>query len=639
MCGIFGSLYNDNEDNKNIDYSKILNSIVHRGPDDQLIKNYTISNKENLSKKILTFGFVRLSIIDLSKDGCQPMYSNDKRYRIIFNGEIYNYLEIKKELEIKGYFFKTKTDTEVLLYAWVEWGLKCLKKVVGMFAFAIFDSKKNKLILARDAFGIKPLFYYYDKTTINFSSELPFLLKFKKKKENLNTQAIYDYFVYGDYDHNNETFYNNIYQLLPGHFISFNLDCIKSPKQRIWWKPNIEDKKISYIDATKKLRSLFLESIKIHLRSDVPLGVLLSGGIDSSAIASAVKFLNPKQELHTFSYIASEDKISEEKYVDIINKDLNATSHKLKIQDFDEIDKDIDDLILKQGEPFGGTSIYAGYRLYKMVKEKGFKVILEGQGADEILAGYSGYPGQRLLSLIETKGFLKAHDYSKKYAKTHHCNYFFTWKSLAVLLFSDKILNFIYKLKNYFLNDFYINHEPEWINKNYLKKKFIKFKKNKNILNKKYKGNRVKEAMINSITRNNLPALLRHSDRNSMAFSIESRVPFLTLPIVNFLLSLPEEYLISDDGLGKKIFRDAMRGIVSEEILNRKDKIGFATPEKKWFVENKEKIKKILMESKNIAILNKDKLLKNLDNMVDPKKPLDLRIWRYLNFTLWNKII
>ena len=159
MCGIFGSLYNDNEDNKNIDYSKILNSIIHRGPDDQLIENYTISNKENSSKKILTFGFVRLSIIDLSKDGCQPMYSTDKRYRIIFNGEIYNYLEIKKELEIKGYFFKTKTDTEVLLYAWIEWGLKCLKKLVGMFAFAIFDSKKNKLILARDAFGIKTLFY------------------------------------------------------------------------------------------------------------------------------------------------------------------------------------------------------------------------------------------------------------------------------------------------------------------------------------------------------------------------------------------------------------------------------------------------------------------------------------------------
>jgi asparagine synthase (glutamine-hydrolysing) len=643
MCGIFGQFSNKftqdiQEQNNRLKLA--ANSLYHRGPDDNGLETFKIKSEEDKFIKLLSLGHTRLSIIELSKKGHQPMSSSDGRYVIVYNGEIYNYKELRNELKDLGHTFNTQSDTEVLIAAWSQWGPESLKKLIGMFAFAIYDQIDQTLTLVRDAFGIKPLFYRNNTDSIYFASELPALIKLIPEKLNINLQRSYDYLVHNNYDSNSETFFQEINHLLPAHFITFDLKNTSKSKSVCWWKPNITtNPNLSFEEAAQKLKTLFLDSVKLHLRSDVPLGVALSGGIDSSAIASVVRYLEPNITLNTFSYIASDNSISEEKWIDLINAKLNAKPHKIVIES-KEIENDLDNLILKQGEPFGGTSIYAQYRLFKSIKKTGIKVILDGQGADEILAGYFGYPGQRLLSLVETKGWFAAHRFAKSWSRTNKKSYLLAWMYFARL----KLPDFFYQLFHNFLHKVFKkkigkNFFPSWLNYNYLSSYNIQFKEIRIPLKKENKGQRVKEALANALTNQGLSSLLRHADRNSMAFSIESRVPFLTIPLVEFLLSLPEQYLISDEGITKHIFRQAMRGIVPDEILDRKDKIGFTTPEDTWLVDKSQTIIKYIKEAKEINFINKEKLLKEFAEILQEKKVLDARVWRWTNYFRWFSLI
>jgi asparagine synthase (glutamine-hydrolysing) len=635
MCGIFGHFSTDFACDRVILKSRFvaaLDSLHHRGPDNRGLESLSIQQGNNLPPFELTFGHTRLSIIDLSSSGHQPMHSSDGRFVIVYNGEIYNYKELRNELKDLGHIFNTRSDTEILIAAWSQWGPESLKKLIGMFAFAIFDKIDQTLTLARDAFGIKPLFYHNDGDSIYFASELLALIKLIPKKLNINLQRSYDYLVHNSYDSNSDTFFQEINHLLPAHFITFDLKDVSKFKSVCWWKPNITtNANLSFEEATRKLRTLFLDSVKLHLRSDVPLGVALSGGIDSSALASVVRYLEPNISLNTFSYIASDLNISEEKWIDLLNKKLNAKSHKITIQNH-EIFDDLCDILLKQGEPFSSTSVYAQYRVNKLIKTTGVKVILDGQGADEILAGYFGYPGHRLLSLIETKGWITAHKYAKCWAQLPGGGYMLAWKSLALLKLSDWFYNLLDKIK---LRDF----QPKWLNMNYFIKYNVKLKKIRIKLNKENRGQRVKEALAYALTKEGLQSLLRHSDRNSMAFSIESRVPFLTIPIVEFLLSLPENYLISEEGVTKHIFREAMRDIVPNDILDRKDKIGFATPELNWLSSKPKIIKKWIEQSVGIPFINKKVLLKNFEKILHGNKSIDGHIWRSINYLLWYRLV
>ena len=643
MCGFFGHFSNkftENIQELNNRYQLAINSLYHRGPDDNGLETFKIKSEEDKFTKLLSLGHTRLSIIDLSMGGHQPMSSSDGRYVIVYNGEIYNYKELQNELKDLGHAFKTQSDTEVLIAAWSQWGPESLKKLIGMFAFAIFDKINQTLTLARDAFGIKPLFYQNDENSIYFASELTALIKLIPKKLNINLQRSYDYLVHNNYDSNSDTFFQEIKHLLPAHFITFDLKNVSKSKPVCWWKPNITTNlNLSFEEAAQKLRSLFLDSVKLHLRSDVPIGVALSGGIDSSALASAVRYLEPNIPLNTFSYIATDNNISEEKWIDLINTKLNAKPHKITIES-KEIEKDLDNLISKQGEPFGGTSIYAQYRVFKSIKKTDVKVILDGQGADEILCGYFGYPGHRLLSLIETKGWLAAHKFARNWSQSNRKSYLLAWMYFARL----KLPDFFYQLFHKFLHEVFKkkigkNFFPLWLNFKYLNSYNIEYKEIRVSLKKENKGQRVKEALASALINQGLQSLLRHADRNSMAFSIESRVPFLTLPLVEFLFSLPEQYLISDEGITKHIFRQAMRGIVPDEILNRKDKIGFATPEDAWLVVNSDNIIKYIKQSEQIPFINKEELLKEFQEIFHAKKILNSRVWRLFNFFYWFSLV
>jgi len=389
MCGILGVFTNEISENFEYNFQKSLKLLNHRGPDDSGLNIFTTNGG------ILAIGQTRLSIIDLTSSGHQPMQTDDGRYSIVFNGEIYNYIELREELKKEGYIFKTNSDTEVLLNAWIEWGLDGVVKYNGMFSFAVYDVLNNSITLVRDAFGIKPLFYCLNDNKLYFSSEINALISLLPSAPNLNYQQAYNYLVWGKYDNDEQTFYKNIYHLKPSHSLTIKLkdyvDGKKSMLPERWWWPSIKEQDISFNVAAKKVREIFLENIRLQLRSDVSIGAALSGGIDSSAIVCAIRYLEPEMPIHTFSYISDDESISEEKWVDIINNYVDAISHKVKAGS-DDLIQNLDKLIKTQGEPFGSSSIYAQYKVFETVREAGITVILDGQGADELFAGYSGYP-------------------------------------------------------------------------------------------------------------------------------------------------------------------------------------------------------------------------------------------------------
>lgn len=620
MCGFLGGFYKKAKDESLVQSS--LDLIQHRGPDHSSFYKYAVGGGG------LYLGHARLSIIDLTDSASQPFRSRCGGYVLIFNGEIYNYKEIKEELIDLGCSFDTNSDTEVLLYALMIWGVECLSRLIGMFSFVFYEQQQEKLLLVRDAFGIKPLFYSINDGEITFGSEIRALLSLKNENAKPNLQRAYDYLVHGDYDSNKESFIDGVFHLSPAHYFTFDLKTKTATQPECWWQPVIDtNENISFDEAVSQLRTLFLDSVRLHLRSDVPLGVALSGGIDSSAVVSAVRYLEPGLPIKTFSYIASDSRISEEQWVDLLNEKMGATAHKV-IANQDEMREDLDAMLLMQGEPFGGTSIYAQYRVFKLAKESGVTVTLDGQGADELLAGYSGYPGHRLLSIIETQGWLAAHHYAKRWAQSPGRSYSLAWQYLGRIKLPDLLYAYARKKMG---RDF----EPSWLNVDYLKQQGVDLKEVRELLKKENRGDRVKEALANALIGRGLPSLLRHGDRNSMAFSIESRVPFLTLPLAEFLLSLPEEYLVSDDGVTKHVFREAMRGIVPDSHLDRKDKIGFATPESTWLLSMIDVIKNWIDAAPDLPFLNRTVLLKELAEIAEGRRKLDGRVWRWVNYLRW----
>lgn len=623
MCGFLGFISSSNVESR---LPSALELIRHRGPNAQ---KYVIYEQNG---KYIAFAHARLSIIDLSDAAIQPFESKCKQYSIIFNGEIYNYQEIRQELKSLGVSFYTDSDTEVLLAAWQQWGIQVLTKLIGMFAFAVFDKIENKVTLVRDAFGIKPFFYNFEREDLFFGSDIRAVTALIGKKSQPNLQKAYDYLVHGDYDSSDQSFIEGIKHLSPGHWFEYNLSTGQMSEPCAWWKPDLTyTSSLSFQEAAQKTRELFLESIKYHLRSDVPLGAALSGGVDSSAVVCAMRKLNPDAQIHTFSYIASDEKLTEEKWVDGITESIQTVAHKV-YSSSEEMQNDLDHMLLMQGEPFGGTSIYAQYRVFRLAKEKEITVTLDGQGADELLAGYSGYPGYRLLSLLEKGSVLEAHRFAKKWANWPGRSYSLAWKYLARIVLPDSWYASVRKKMG---RDFY----PKWLNIDLLQQRNIRFSETRQNLEKNNKGKRVREALAYSLQGRGLPGLLRHGDRNSMAFSIESRVPFLTLPLAEFLLSLPEHFLISNEGETKHIFREAMRGIVPDSHLDRKDKIGFATPESEWLLGMATEIRKWIEDTPEIEFIDKGEIIKEFNEVVEGKRKFDLKVWRWVNYLRWYTLV
>lgn len=617
MCGIIGtySIKPQSEINKSL--LNGLSVIKHRGKDDNGIAIFKVGSSHNLG-----LGHTRLSIIDLSTAGHQPMFSSDENYVLVYNGEIYNYKELRKCLELENVSFNTNTDTEVLMKMMIHWGVNSISKIKGMFAFAFYNKIEKKLYLIRDAFGIKPLYYKYDNKFLSFCSEIQGILKISNEDCFADLKVSCDYLLNGNYDNSESTFFEGILQVMPAHFITIDLSGPKlSIEKTQWWEPQIKlNSQISFQEAVAKTKEIFEENIKLHLRSDVPLGIALSGGIDSSSIVCSIKKLFPYYNLNTFSYLAKNSIFDESNWIDIVNDFASAIPHSVLV-DENELVSDIYDLIESQGEPFGGTSIYAQYRVFKLAAENGVKVTLDGQGADELMAGYLGYPEYRIWSMLDEFSFLKLYKFIKNWSKFPNRSISYAFRSIISYYTPNFIKSIFAKNKIDTIYNELAFEIP--------KRKFITISKN-------MKGRRVVNELRSSLLGNGLMSLLRHADRNSMKWTIESRVPFLTIDFAEFLLSLPEEYLISDEGVTKKIFRESMKNIVPYEILSRKDKIGFkASDSISEKLVNSQFMYTILTIAKNIPLFDYIKLETYFSNLKNRKEIFDAKTWRIINYILW----
>lgn len=579
MCGIAGVILPRQRAVATTVIADLSAALQHRGPDDHGFLGWRREQaRPTLTRDVpalagseVAFIHRRLSIIDLTETGWQPMATPDGRYSIVYNGEIYNHRTLRADLEAEGAHFVSESDTEVLLQAVCRWGLDTtLSRLIGMFAFAILDVRAGTVTLARDPFGIKPLSYTCFDGGLAFASELPPLLALPGMRRRVDPQALYDYLRFGLTDRGDQTLFATVKHLPAAHYVVINVDCPQDLHPVRYWSPrNGAVSGISFEEAVTRLRQLFDESVGLHLRADVPVGALLSGGIDSSAIVMTMRHFDMRGRLDTFSFFAPGDAQNEQEWANIIVRAAQTKEHSVAIGAAD-LGADLDDLILTQGEPFGSPSVYAQNRVYQAVRAAGFKVVLDGQGADEILAGYTPFLAVRLASLLRRGDFGSAVSLLLGGRKT-------AGGILAMALRASRFIlpQTVQPYARRLVGEGLL---PGWIDANWFIRHGVTVRAPQEPISTDILRNQLQQSLMDTV----LPALLRYQDRNSMAHSVESRVPFLTTALVDFLYSLPEEFLISSEGETKAVFRAAMRGRVPPSILGRRDKIGFATPTRHW---------------------------------------------------------
>jgi asparagine synthase (glutamine-hydrolysing) len=601
MCGISGIINFNQQLIEEQDLGLMMQKMKHRGPDDEGV----------FIDKNVGLGFVRLSILDLSTAGHQPMKSHDNRYVIIFNGEVYNYIEIRESLKDK-YQFRTGTDTEVILCAYQEWGEACLDRFNGMFAFVIYDIQTKKIFGARDRFGIKPFYYFIDDDKFIFASEIKSILPFVKREA--NDKIIYDYLLFNRTDHTQETFFKNIKKLQHGHF--FNISSTCKFKSNCWY--DLKDKiREENIISPEEYRKLFKKSLKLRLRADVPVGVSLSGGIDSSSIVTSLINDFDLKGLNTFSAVYGKDEPTDEStFIDEFKPLLNNMF--FTTPDAVSLFKDFENFIDAHNEPVPDIGPYAQYKVMELASNH-VTVTLDGQGADEQLAGYHYFFGsyyKELLKEFKIKRFIIENYY-----------YFIKHKSL------DALKYMIY----YFLPE---NLQSSANSKIYpsIDKLFIKSqKKNSNVNKMLYKPKNLKDSLLQHFEYK-LEHLLRWEDLNAMHFSIESRVPFLDHRFVEATLSSPANQKIYK-GETKHLLRLALKDILPNKITNRKDKKGFSNPANKWYkTEAFKKYTFALLNSKKFrerGYFNYKTALKQYEDHLDGKIDASKEIWKWVNLEIW----
>ena len=613
MCGIAGIIDLTNKGINQEEIKAMTDIISHRGPDGE-----GFYFNENFA-----FGHRRLAIIDLSDHGKQPMHYSD-RYVITFNGEIYNYIELREQLISEGYSFNTNSDTEVLLASYDFWKEKCLEKLNGMWSFAIFDKEKSVIFCARDRFGIKPFYYTQIKEKFCFGSEIKEFTTVDGWRAFLNRKIAVDYLSSGISDHSPETMFEGVYQLMGGHYLLFDL---KENKYHIKKYYDIQSALIKDEEpmnkAKEKFRNLLKQSIKLRLRSDVKIGTCLSGGLDSSSIVvlmnSILKEEDKTQNQETISSCFRITEFSEDTFINEVVKSTGVVNIKVYPQ-IEDLLKVLDSIIWHQDEPFGSTSIFAQWTVFRAAHNSGITVMLDGQGADETLAGYLGFFDSHFAYYIHSCELRKLIREMLSYKRHHNIITKELFLSLKNILLPERIKAVI----RGFLGHTY----PVWLNsQSGLELKHFHYKGFKSI----------KDKSLEQLFCSSLPHLLRYEDRNSMAHSIEARLPFLDYQFVEYVLSLPEEYKIQD-GATKVILRKALKGILPDLIINRHDKMGFVTPEVIWLKEYKNEFISIIEEAIVILpeLINK-KAIKLFDDMVNKKIPFSWDVWRIICFVKWIK--
>jgi asparagine synthase (glutamine-hydrolysing) len=596
MCGIYGQWSITGGPVRLASVQHATTVLRHRGPDDEgyLLgdtrhSRYLACGGADTTDAIgvprieqfraerfdLALGFRRLSILDLSPLGHQPMASPDGRFWIVFNGEIYNYRELRAELTGYGHQFRGGSDTEVILAAYAQWGAECLPRFNGMWAFAIWDTARRSLFLTRDRFGVKPLHYIWNGSRFTFASEIKALIGVEDTALVPDDQAVYDYLVSGGMPSpgSGRTFYREVRSLPPAHWMTVHdgqLDL-----QRYYSLPESQpDENSSAESVVDRYRELLVDAVRIRLRSDVPVGTCLSGGLDSSSIVCVINRIMAEDGLaaaqvgtrqKTFSAVYNQPgRFNESPHIETVLQATGAERN-FTVPTAERLASDLGNLIWHQDEPFGSTSIYAQWCVMAKVRERGVTVLLDGQGADEALGGYRPYDVQ-LADMLRRGRWFSALAASHAMNATTGLPQLAVWGRAIARQAPERYLDRVRRFRD---------REKAAL----LQSRLQRFQPGTTTQPRVYRG--LRGHLGELITETSLPHLLRYEDRNAMAFSVEGRVPFVDYRLIEFALTQGLPWCVHR-GWTKWVLREAMRDLVPPAIVWRRDKVGFETPESEW---------------------------------------------------------
>lgn len=563
MCGILAALGFEPP-------GRALDLVAHRGPDGAGWARF------DSPAGPVTLGHRRLAIIDLSDGGRQPMTSADGRFTLAYNGEIYNYRELRAELEAHGRSFRTESDSEVLLQAYAAWGPACLNRFNGMFAFVLWDDVKKCLFAARDRFAVKPLYWHAGPDRLAVVSEIKQLTALPGFAATSNDARLTDYLAWGLFDHTDETLFAGVRQLRGGTYLTARAADGFVPTVARWYRlPDAAPFAGTAEDAAVRLRSLLEDALRLRLRSDVPVASCLSGGIDSSGIVCLLEGLRADAGTAStqlaFSAVFDDPEADERRFVDIVDAATTVDIRRV-VSDEAALTEVAGRMLWHQDEPFGSTSLFAQWSVFQAAAAAGLKVMLDGQGADEVFAGYLttlGYHHAGLLRRGRMAGFVRALAADRRRHGTG------TWAQLALTAAAMGALS---ALRGPLARIGHPSTAP-WMRRDKLAPGTAFERSWHTRFGRRPAGlQALRESLVLDTS---LPMLLHHEDRNAMAHGIEARVPYLDYRLVEFALSLPADLLVRD-GQTKSVLRQALRGAVPPPVLARDDKLGFATPERRW---------------------------------------------------------
>lgn len=631
MCGVIGIISSESRQEITDSADKMLRFIDHRGPDGRGLEVFNLPKAQHLA-----LGHNRLAIIDTTDAGLMPMSNADDSLSIIFNGEIFNYIELKEELASLGYCFTTNTDTEVLLNAYSEWGSDCLNKLNGMFAFAIFNKVNSELFIARDRYGVKPLYYFFQDNLFIFASEIKSILTHQNVDVAPEEEMLGKFLLTGAVNNTNLTCFSDIYSLSPGYSLKMQQGKLTTDK---WYSPikNLlsSDPNYNYQKSLGDFQDIFHDAVKLRLRSDVEVGACLSGGLDSSAIVGAVANISSDMSnpgsFKTFSSVYDDPKISEIEYVDEVTKFTNTTNFSFTPQ-LDAFWENIPKIIWHNDEPIQTPTTFNQWSVMEAAKNQSIKVTLDGQGVDELAAGYPTYFSIHLAELARKLNVIEFITTFKDIVSTkgegrNTVSLLFRVIYLLIPQWAISALSAIPFFR------FVVKGESfQPILRKKYKQSWRNIAKHQLLLQRKHSISIAKRLRFDFYNMS-LPALLRYEDRSSMAFSIEARTPFLDYRLVEFIQSLPSEYFIKE-GLTKAIVRDGVSSLIPQSVFNRTDKKGYPIPSSDWLNKSDKIIKNIFSgETFLSTYINIDEFQKMLSLGKLPIK--DDELWRLVFAELW----
>lgn len=608
MCGIIG--YKGNKPNPEL-LKQARDTMTHRGPDDA---GMFVDERNGV-----IVGHRRLSIIDLSAAGHQPMEIDEGRFIIVFNGEVYNYLELKKELAHK-YQFTSGTDTEVIAWAYKEWGVECLKKFNGMFAFVIYDRERNILFGARDRVGKKPLYYHWKNGEFFFASEIKALLRFGVPALP-NNRIIYEYLAKGWYEHSDQTFFEDILKVPPGHY--FLLEDNSLSFVRYWDISTVTKRRFRNLDEAKQeLLDLLRDSVRLRLRSDVPVGINLSGGLDSSSLMSLVQEMGDHRQIHAFSACYRNSEYDESPFMKAIVEQYRCPWHQ-SFLDPAEVMPLAKELVRFEDEPFGGIPTIAHYKLHKLARAQGVTVLLEGQGMDELMAGYKYHLTPFYHDAVRGLdiGTLKQELWQMTREQGGSVR--------AALAFFGKVLFQNTLQQKHF--DYTNPLRPGCLRKDFMQE-WSSFERT---FPKPFDSN-LDNFLYRDVFFTKIPRVLRFNDRLSMASSIELRMPYLDYRIIEFCFSLENTYRIKK-GKGKMLMRQTMehRSLASQRTSHKRS---IVSPQTAWLKhELRDAVRQVVLSDSFLQrpFVNEGLVREEVEKFFVHPIDNSFYIWQWMNLEMW----